>query len=145
MGDVRHPFLDAAGGLQALQLEGDMGAAQREGGCDAVLRHLDRALIGVRVTEKPGEVDEDSLSYGDARHSLRPSRSGKGATLLNPVGRGPRPPFPGVFGIRRRLIEHLIDRVWQASQIAHFGIGLRIRGSSVDACPIHPNRAHPNA
>jgi len=66
MGDVGHPFLDAAGGLQALQLEGDMGAAQRQGGRDAVLRHLDRALIGVRVTEKPGEVDEDSLSHGDA-------------------------------------------------------------------------------
>src|SRR5207302_4397631 len=64
MGDVGHPFLDAAGGLKALQLEGDMGAAQREGSRDAVLRHLDRTLIGVRVTEKPGEVDEDSLSYG---------------------------------------------------------------------------------
>ena len=145
MGDVRHPFLDAAGGLQALQLEGDVGAAQREGRRDAVLRHLDRTLIGVRVTEKPREVDEDSLSHGDARHSLRPSGSGKGGTLLNPVGRGPRPPFLGVFESRRRLIEDPFDRVWQASQVAHFGIGLRIRGSPVNIPPIHPNRAHPNA
>ena len=145
MGDVRHPFLDAAGGLQALQLQGDVGAAQREGRRDAVLRHLDRTLIGIRVTKKPREVDEDSLSHGDARHSLRPSGSGKGETLLNPVGRGPRPPFLGVFESRRRLIEDPFDRVWQASQVAHFGIGLRIRGSPVNIRPIHPNRAHPNA
>src|SRR5256885_7311251 len=85
MGDVGHPFLDTARGLQALQLKGDMGAAQGKPSRDAVLRHLDGTLIGVRVTEKSREVDEDSLSDGDAGHSLRPSVAGIVPTLLNDV------------------------------------------------------------
>ena len=88
MGDVGHPLLDAARGLQALQFEGDMGTTQGERGRNAVLCHLDRALVRVGVAEKSGEVDEDSLSNCNAGHSLRPSDSGNGETLLNPVGGG---------------------------------------------------------
>jgi len=86
VGDVGHPLLDAARGLQALQLEGDMGATQGERGGNSVLRHLDRALVRVGVTEKSGEVDEDSLSNCNGRALPPPSDSGNGEMLLNPVG-----------------------------------------------------------
>src|SRR5207249_887476 len=86
MGDVGHPFLDAAGGLQALQLEGDMGAAQREGGRDAVLRHLDRTLIGVCVTEKPREgTPPRRLLSGNFRRGRHPRDSLE--ELSEPLGK----------------------------------------------------------
>src|SRR3989442_2937899 len=62
-----------------------MGATQRERGGNAVLRHFDRTLVGVRLTEKPGEVDEDSLSDRYAGQSLRPPVAGIAPTLLNDV------------------------------------------------------------
>jgi hypothetical protein len=69
-----HPLFDPARRPEALELEGDMGATQRKGGRDPVLGHFDRTFVCVGVPQETGEVDENPLSDGYGRHSLRPPK-----------------------------------------------------------------------
>src|SRR2546428_5230755 len=117
-----HPLLHLPGRLEPLQLERDVRAAQEERHCDPVLGHLDRAFVRVRVTQKSGEVDENPLSHGDTRQSLRPSMADIEGSLLNRVG------LPSCFGISSRPPRETASaqRSWESRSM--------IAGSSRRSC-----------
>ena len=60
-----------------------MGPTEGEAGRDPVLGHLDRAFVGVRMAEEPGQMDQNALADRDAGHSLlpRPVSAGRYLTM----------------------------------------------------------------
>src|SRR2546425_428006 len=147
--DMGHPLLHLARRLESLQLERDVRSAQQEGVRDPILGHLHGAFVRFRVTQKSGEVDENSLSHGDTRHSLRPSDADIGASLLNRVGRRcDFPPFlraaAGTSG-RSTVPGQPLDDRRQLVQVARFGVRRRVGGTPTKVGAVDPHGLHPEA